>query len=412
MSRMKPGSPLHTVFLLKAGALLVAVTLYYRFTWPHFGDFLASMDFIEIPFADFVVFYREMGKAILAGGTPVVGYLYSPVTAIILNPFGMLPLTTSTVIWQSGIVLCTAGTGYLSYRLTLPDSRFFSIALFFVMITSFPILHNFSWGQVNALLVFLLLSTLFFYKNGKWAAAAFLLALAASFKYYPVIFVLPFLVRKDWRFAAAFGVWCIVLFVVVPVAVLGKDGTWNFFAHIYEEAYRRQVAAGGVNSQFVANVAARWLSLLGLDEVIPRIVFRTAGLFIVECNLVLSSLLVWSKTPKALTWSFLFLFLSIPFLMATSWPNYFIFLPFCQLAMIVLPRNHGLGITLQQRNILAACVALSAFCATIFVAQLLGGWWEYNRLGLIFVADALLLGGCYFIHIPRLVKQLPRSFAL
>lgn len=409
-SAIQPHSPDrgNRTLLVWGGALLGVVALYYRLCWPTFLEFVSSMDKSEIPFADFVVFYYEMGREIFLSGRPVIGYLYSPFFAIILGFFGMFPPNIATIIWVVLIVACTAGIGYISYKVNQPQPKWLAIILAFVLATSFPVLHNFAWGQVGALLVLLLLGTFVAYERGQWLLAAFLLAFATSLKYYPILFALPFLFRKDWRFIAAFGCWCLLLFVGAPLVVLGADETWTFLGQVYQGTYGKQIAAGGPNSHFAANVIKRWLLMAGYEGILPEVLLRAIGLFVLEMNIFIVFFLVRRRVPEGFLWSFAILFLSVPFYVATSWPHYFLFLPFCQLLLFSSLRDRAPGLQPVLKKTLAMGTVASVFFSTIFFAQMFGGWKGYNEAGFLFVADVLLLLASYFILIPRILEAVPQ----
>ena len=72
------------------GSLLItlAVAVYFRLSWPSFGDFTRAIDFCDIAFCDFVTLYYGMGKEIFLSKSPVLGYYYSPFFALLLGFFG------------------------------------------------------------------------------------------------------------------------------------------------------------------------------------------------------------------------------------------------------------------------------------------------------------------------------------
>lgn len=360
------------------------------------------MDFCDIVFCDFVGFYYEMGKEIFVSKTPVLGYLYSPFFALILGFFGLLPLSTSTVFWVILLLVCTAGVFFFSYTIALPRfSPFTVIVSLAVFLLSYPVLHNFKWGQVGALLVLLLLLSLQAYEKGNWILATFLIAAATSLKYYPVLFILPFLFKKDWRSVFAFAGWCFILLVFIPALVLGVETTLSFLSHVYQGAREKQIAVRASNSQFVSNVVMRWIPAGFVEEEIARMTLQVLGLLVVELNLALSFLLVWIRSPKSMQWSFVLLFLSVPFLVGTSWPHYFLFLPFCQLFLYSSIMTPTRGARLPRRLAAIAGLLVSIIASSLMMLQVVGGWKPYNYAGLLFISDLILLGMCYRFVIPR-----------
>lgn len=160
-------------------------------------------------------------------------------------------LANSTIAWAVLLLGCTAGLFVIFYRISFPRPSSFVFVLFLaVFLLSYPILLNFKWGQVSVLLVLLLLLALFAYGKGRWFLAAFLLATATSVKFYPGLFILPFLFRKDWRLVFAFAGWCAVFFVLIPLVALGPESSFSFLGQITELAFSKQRASRGSNSQF------------------------------------------------------------------------------------------------------------------------------------------------------------------
>jgi len=85
------------------------------------------------------------------------------------------------------------------------------------------LVSNFFMLQINALILFLVCAGLLYNKKEKPLAAGIFLALAASIKAYPGLFVFYFLFRKQWKTALAtivFG----ILFTLSPVVFYGIDG--------------------------------------------------------------------------------------------------------------------------------------------------------------------------------------------
>ena len=179
--------------------VIVAVGVYYRILWGSVDGFVQSIDFCDKLFCDFVVYYYEMGRTILTTKVPTPGFYYSPLFAISLAFFSAWDMETAVVLWGVVIVATTAGLGILSYRTAPPESRVTIAGFMLLFLTSFPILHNFKWGQVSVLLVLLVVASLVAYERKHVVPSALLLALAVSIKYFPIIFVVYFIIHRDWK---------------------------------------------------------------------------------------------------------------------------------------------------------------------------------------------------------------------
>lgn len=91
---------------------------------------------------------------------------------------------------------------------------------FFLVLPAF--IATFYWLQINMLLLLLIISGLFFYNNQKEWKAGFFFGLAASIKAYPGLFLIYFLLRKQWKAAIATLLWSIA-FTVSPMLFYGFE---------------------------------------------------------------------------------------------------------------------------------------------------------------------------------------------
>jgi hypothetical protein len=83
----------------------------------------------------------------------------------------------------------------------------------------------------------------------------------------------------------------------------------------------------------------------------------------------------------------------LPFVVQTSWPHYFVYLPFYQMALWL-----GRGarqVSVWSRRLLRIPLMFSIALANIYFVNLLPSWRLYNGLGMLFFADASLLFALY-----------------
>lgn len=358
--------------------------------WPTFREFQLAIDFGDIPFSDFVTVYYPMGKEVLLTKTPVVGYHYSHFFALVLHPLGLLPLNIATVIWALLLLTTTFLFIWVSLRVVSP-SELKRLPLFAGLVfTSFPILHNFVWGQVGVFLTLLILGALYASLKKKDITAGILLAAAVSLKYYPAIFVIPFLITRNRKTILAFFGACLLFLAVIPILILGWRETLEFVDQLSRGIYAEQLAAAGENSQSFFNVLIRWLGFLGHESQTARFILRTLGYLGVEATIVLIFFLHRHSIPRALIWAFVLLSLSIPLFVATSWPHYLVYLPFCQL-FVFFEIQERREYSSMHRRILFAVLFLSVFLASVFALHLSGHWKLYSGAGLLFVSNTLMM---------------------
>jgi hypothetical protein len=377
-----------------AGAFLgiAAAAALHLVTWRSFSDFIRRVDDYRLLFADFVLQYRPAGQEILLTASPYPGYYYSAFFALCLTPLAGPRESEALLAW--GVLQVAAGVLLAWFCARFSPARFLGAALF-VFLTSAPVLHNFKWGQVSILITALIYACFLAARSGRTVFAAFLLALCAAIKYYPAIFLLPFLARGHKRFSLAFAGWFGVLFFVIPAAILGPAKSIEFH-RLSRESWMRDSArhAADVNSQYFPHVAARWQQAMK-GQLAPlksdfsgRAVMVGAGIAVFAGATVLAIKGLGRGTKLEFANVASLLFAGLPFILPTSWPHYFVFLPCAQAlaAHEVASEAH-----LIRRGVLSALLLLSIVLASMIPFAYFSGWRTYSYLGGPFLANALVL---------------------
>lgn len=366
---------------------LAAVVTYYRQVWPSAPAFVESIDHCGSLFCDFVNHYYRMGRQVFVSPFPVDGFFYSAFFALLLRPFGRAPLETA--LWYWGVVQVVTSVALL----VVPAGRMLrSPAMtvsFYVLAfaTSIPVLHNFKWGQVSVIVSLAVVAAFWAAERGWREAAGLLLGWAAAVKYYPVIFAWHFLVRRDWRTLRWFVGAVIVFFVLIPVVVLGPKWTWEFqkesAAMVKVDA---EYVARNANSQYFAYVMRRLTGVARDSGWVTA--FVIAGYGIAAAN----AWLLWRRRRDGRTrtsaLSMAVLFATLPFLTTTSWPHYFVYLPFCQIVAGVEAAGRP---GWRGRAWVLGGVCLSALLSSVFVFRLYPDWKTYLNVPFVFLSNATLL---------------------
>jgi alpha-1,2-mannosyltransferase len=388
--------------------VLVAVSVYYRILWGSVEGFVQSIDYCNKLFCDFVVYYYEMGRTILVTKVPAPGFYYSPLFALSMALFGAFELKNALLLWGVVMIVTTVGLGVLSYRTAPPESRVTIAGFILLFVTSFPILHNFKWGQVSVLLVLLVVGSLVAYERKHVVPSALLLALAVSIKYFPVIFIIYFIIHRDWKFVLTFVLGSVAFLFIIPAIVIGPSETLEFLRRLVVESGEAQRAAGGPNSQSLKNVLARLLPVSGGAVESSRIAFAAVAYFLLQANLVLVFLLRKITRHEGLTICFMLLFLSTPLFVGTSWPHYLVYLPFCQvLAFEMLRQTYEPSRV--RRRIMAGLLVVSVVLASVMMFDLVGSWERYNGAGMLLWSDIALLAFLYLHAVPKILPPVPPS---
>ncbi|UCF32990.1 MAG: DUF2029 domain-containing protein [Phycisphaerales bacterium] len=408
-----------------AGAAGIALLLfaYYALAWRSIAGLPKAYGCAEL-FCDFVIYYYPMGEAIFRTGLPVPGYLYSPFIAILLAVFPPLELTASLVIW--GILQVLFLFLYLLlFRQLVPAKLPIQLLFVALVLSSFPLLLNFIGGQVSTFMIVALLGMLVFHGRGHRAAAAGLLAFAVSFKFYPIIFLAPFAARRDMRFLLFATVACVVLLFVIPGALLGGGDTLRFCGALLDSFRDSDWVVANPHSHYVPHLVLRLAEATGHDAQAYLPLLRWIAFGFAAANMGLIFLVERARLRHAGLWSFQIAFLTIPFLLKTSWPHDFALLSFTQalLAWRLLEGTKAAPATdtegrpsrirawrervLHRRVVVAFFLLLpSIVLSNIVFFNLFGDPYRYGFYGFLFWADLLLLVALYVELLPPALRRL------
>lgn len=359
--------------------------------WRSPEQFVRQMDHGRFLFDDFVLRFYPVARDFLQTREPYPGYYYSPTFAVLLAPFGALPLRAALAAWGGLQIACGLALLLVPAPWIARRSRWLLAGYVLVFLTSLPLLHNFKWGQVSVPLTLCVLGALFLERRRRTLASAALLALAVSIKFYPGIYLLWFVLRRDLRYLAAFAASFAALGFLVPSAVLGPKDTFGFYRSVATNLRSDQPKiASGINSQYLPHVVERWTHLArGDSSPLPptgsslRRALRLAagGAFV-----VVLALLIRRRHERDPIRAFAVLSSSLPLVVPTSWPHYFVFLPFFQTwAGWRILRGGRAGIP-------AAVVLAGSVLATGLPALAAAGAWRgYAYAGLPLVASLAVL---------------------
>ena len=150
-------------------------------------------------------------------------YLYAPVVTFLFLPLAVLPTVAGRILWFSlNVALLVSifrSTAALVYRDGRAPPGFYAL----VLLLSFRFIdNNLGHGQLNILLLWLVLGAYVESSRGRHATAGFMLAGAIASKLVPVIFLVQIVVRRQWRFALWTAVGAVTL-MALPVVWWGAE---------------------------------------------------------------------------------------------------------------------------------------------------------------------------------------------
>ncbi|TND04849.1 MAG: hypothetical protein FD123_3786 [Bacteroidetes bacterium] len=95
-----------------------------------------------------------------------------------------------------------------------------------------PFYYNIAFGQSYTYIAAALIGMLLLYEKGKWLPASLLLAVVISLKTTPLVLLLYFILKKDWRFVIG-TVFICLLFLALTIPATGFETVYNYYAHIF-----------------------------------------------------------------------------------------------------------------------------------------------------------------------------------
>ncbi len=366
--------------------LVIGSLFYYQQTWGTVANFVEALDHCDVLFCDFTKQYYPTGQQLFESATPTDGYFYSLFFAIFLALLGQFSLETAVLIWTLFQVVMAVLLFILPAYTFWQYSRRAYFLYLVLLLLAVPILHNFKWGQISTFVTASVLATYYFYSKEQKFLAVILLALATAAKFYPGLFLIYFLFKKEWRFILSYLIVVAVFVVLVPLLVLGLDNNLHFYQIVNERIAhaRSSWVLTDINSQYLANVAGRLTS--NQDN---RMVWQIIGYGLTALGLAQVYQIAQITKPISILWAFALLFLLTPFFVETSWPHYFVYLPFCQvLVFLQLEKEPRKSLAWF---IAALLLALSMLLLSLFFFNLISDWKIYSRYGILFWANLLVL---------------------
>lgn len=211
-------------------AVVVAVPVAYLLAAPHnFFDLKIYMSAMRWwaagnPLYDYAQPDRVQGE---------LYFTYPPFAALLLRPFAGLPVGATIAIFTVVTVVAVAVT---TWWLVVPVADRHTIARWFAVGLAVPLVfatesvrETITFGQINMLLVLLILADLLFAvpRNSRWAGVG--IGLATALKLFPGIFIVYLIATRRWR-AAAVAAATAAVATLLSAAVAPTD-SWRFWTH-------------------------------------------------------------------------------------------------------------------------------------------------------------------------------------
>jgi alpha-1,2-mannosyltransferase len=182
-------------------------------------------------------------------------YPNPPVMAVLLEPFALLPPVAGALAWYAVKAAMALVVFAWAFRLVEPPGRPLPLwAKGLIVAASLkPVLDDLSHGNVNLLILFLVVASLEAYRRGRDLLAGGVLALAVACKVTPLLLVGYFAWKRSWRALAGVAAGTVLFLYpgVVPALRLGMDHNQRQLASWYGVMVRPFVVEGKVTSEHI-----------------------------------------------------------------------------------------------------------------------------------------------------------------
>src|SRR5579863_9280417 len=179
---------------------------------------------------------------------------YIPLTlpsALVISPLSSLPALEAKRYWLLLNLAFMVLTLILLARTTRLEPRRIALLMFLALI---PLCSNFLFGQMHVLVLLLLTTAAWLYFEDRFFTSGLTLAIATALKIYPGLFLIFFLVKKQWRAAAGLIIGTAAA-VLLSIHLFGIDAC---------RVYAREVLPFALRGQIVDPYNVAWGSLSAL----------------------------------------------------------------------------------------------------------------------------------------------------
>lgn len=277
--------------------------------------------------------YQEKAKSYGVKGigpsdtnSSVMTYAYPPFVAFFLLPFAKIPYEMSRCLFFLMSVLFSFGSIplFFSHRACEQRRDMTKFALMAALLF-FPNYYSFYMGQINSFVFFCCVLALFLIRKGNPFMAGFCVALASSIKIFPLILLLFFLVKKQYR--AVLGIF-LGLVLLTGLSLMRCD--FHLYVTFFTQVLPEQFSGGAwIRNQGFVGFFSR---LLTSNEYVRSLgnypgLAHGLSIFFSLCVLISSLICTW-KNKNSYELQYAIYFVTALLVLAKSWEHYGMFLLF------------------------------------------------------------------------------------
>lgn len=151
-------------------------------------------------------------------------YVYPPAFALLMVPFAQLPLAVGALLWYLLEVASIAAVSLMSMALLKPwlqerhKTLLYSLPLISLCVL---LVAGAQRGQASIFMFALMVATFYFHFQKRPVAAGMSLAAASLIKVFPIVLILYFCWRRQWKTLMATGAALVLMSLIVPSLFLG-----------------------------------------------------------------------------------------------------------------------------------------------------------------------------------------------
>lgn len=237
-------------FLFFLVSFLVLLRVLFLNLYPDFSQYFWGLKTIVQGLNPYVVTQKAL--------TPTV---YPPFVLFLLSPLGLLSFFWAEKIWTVFSIIFLFSAVYLIFKIY---NKSIVSTLGFVVLGlvswSFPVKFTLGMGQINNLILFLFVVSIYFLEKKKNYLSAFFLALSLAIKFFPLFFPLYFLIKRKWKIlffiAVTFCLFYLIAFLLDPkINLYFYDRVLPTFLAGWKTDYYNQSLSGFISRSILENNA-------------------------------------------------------------------------------------------------------------------------------------------------------------
>jgi len=218
-----------------------------------------------------------MHEPIYSDRPGVAPYIYPPLFACLMTPLTFFSIGIASFIWYLASVAMFALSLILCSRMIFPYRSIREIyedsplmpGIVFIAVTSGVFIDCISLLQADILILFSVVSGLYLFVRGRKTLGAAFLAMAISIKMIPALFLVYFIIKRQFKFALAMIVFLLLFTLALPSMVIGVKATRQGLARWNDTMLMRFTSSSASNvmmgpmfnpvNQSVTASVSRWL---------------------------------------------------------------------------------------------------------------------------------------------------------